>query len=499
LNISIEIEDAPIRLTSVTSSGKPRGLLMLFVLAVFLPIALEIAQIRLTPTRIFLLIAIIPLAVQCIAGKFGRFTIVDALVLCHGLWIFVSLVAVHGLSRIPFAGITMVELVGGYFVGRALVRDVEGYRTLLKIIFAALLTFLPFAIYENFSGKLVIPDLFRPFFDTPTRDLSARGRIGLERVQGPFEHPILWGMFCSMMFANFFMAFKIPLMSRFVVMSLTIWLTFMALSSGPLLSLLLQATLMLWGWLLKGRWLTLVGLVLAGYLLLDLASNRTPLRILLSVATFNKLSAFTRLAQFDAGVAAVMNSPLFGIGFNSWPKPHWVNDSIDNFWLLTAMRYGVLGFLSLMVAFVMHFFYTIRAAVDCDMERRARLGYLFVLLSVSLVLATVHIWGNVSVFVMFYLGVGAFFYTSKGSPVPQSVVASESGARHAGTSYSRFLPNHNRSPHVASSAGDSVPRGKSPDGLGKRMLRGGEVQRQKLVQKDQSLVYKRRQKPKTDK
>ena len=47
-----------------------------------------------------------------------------------------------------------------------------------------------------------------------------------------------------------------------------------------------------------------------------------------------------------------------------------------------------------------------------------RKGYVIAALGLFFVLGTVHIWGAVSVFVMFYLGAGAWFYAGE-APEPE--------------------------------------------------------------------------------
>ena len=389
-----------------------RLVLAIFLICILMPIAKEVAGLRMSPSRLFLLMAAVPLAVQCLGGKFGRVTLVDWLMVFHGLWIFISLIAVHGTSVMPFAGITMVELTGGYFVGRAYVRNSDDYRFIFKFLLIALIINIPLALVENLTAKLIIPDLLRPVFETPTRDYSARGRIGLERVQGVFDHPILWGMFCSLTFANFIMSLRGSNAMRLAAIILSMWSTMISLSSGPMLALLLQTCLLLWGRITNGRWLLCLILAISGYVVIDLVSDRTPIRILISYAAFNSLSAYTRLAQFDWGLMTIQNNPLFGIGLNDWVRPNWVGGSVDNFWLLTGMRYGAAAFFSIFGAFVVHLWFGAHAKLADPENKRLRVGHLVALIAMSFVLITVHIWGNVSIFVVFYIGAGAWIYTS---------------------------------------------------------------------------------------
>ncbi|WP_136637786.1 O-antigen ligase family protein [Pseudooceanicola onchidii] len=422
---------------------KSRLPLMIFLLCLFMPFLREVGGLALTPTRLFLLATMLPFLYKLVSGQIGRFTWVDGFMLLHGLWVFVALIAVHGTERIPFAGITVVELVGGYFAGRVLVRDAEDYRWFLRFIFVVLLCLAPLVLIESLTGKLIIPDFFRGIFDTPTRDRSARGRMGMERVQMVFDHPILWGLFCVTMLANFVMLLHGRGVLRWFAAIFVLWLTMTSLSSGPLLACFLSLFLLAWNWIMKGRWKLLIILSIILYVGVDMASNRTPVTILISNLTFNSLSAWTRIAQFDAGMESVRNNPLFGIGFNEMPRPSWVNASIDNFWLVSAVRYGVIAVVSVMLAFISHLWLASRLTISNLDTNRLRIGHLIAFSTHFFVLATVHVWSAVGVFIMFYMGAGAWLYTSQLDIDPDMPDPEEEGPQQATSPYSRFVQTPN--------------------------------------------------------
>lgn len=438
--LDTQLPDASrLRLQGDVAKTQSAGLLLvIFMITIMTPIAFEVGGLRLSPNRIFLLVAIIPFAVSIVQGKIGRFTQVDMLFLLHGMWIMVALTVIGGAARIPFAGITAVELIGGYFVGRVLIRDIAGYRRLFRIILIALLVLMPVLLIEVNSGKLVIPDLLRPIFDTPDRSRSAYGRLGFERVYGVFDHPILWGLFCSLTLANFVTMARGNMAKITFGVALSIFTTMLSLSSAPLMACALQIGLLAWGWIMGGRWkMLMIGLVVS-YVVIDLLSDRTPVTILIETMTFNPLSGYTRIAIFDAGWAAVKGSPIFGIGFNDWPRPHWLTSSVDNFWLLTSMRYGLVGAGFLLLALLSHFWLLSKSKITDPDVAAARLGHSIALAGISFTMLTVHIWGTMSVFTMFYLGAGAWMYAypqdQNGAP-PSEAPADPNASR-----YSRFAP-----------------------------------------------------------
>lgn len=425
-------------MVAAVKQGTAPGLLLLFLLTIIMPIEFNLGSTKLSPVRLYLLVAIVPFAVRILMGKVGRVTWIDILFTVHGLWLFLSLIITTGGGRVPFAGITTVELVGGYFVGRVLVRNEADYRRMIRFMVVALICLMPFAVIESLTGKLVIPDLLRPFFDTPYRGRSAYGRWGLERVYGVFDHPILWGLFCSMVLSNVVMLARGRIMQMLPGAAVSLYGTFLSLSSAPLLAIMLQIMMLAWGWVMRGRWRLLILLTIAAYVLVDALSNRTPVTILISTLTFNPVTGYTRIAIFDYAWAAVKTSPWFGLGFDTWDKPGWLTGSVDNFWLVTAIRSGMVGAAMLIAAFVLHLYLLGRAKLADPGLQAVRVGHAIALVGVAFTLATVHIWGGVAVFVMFYVGAGAWLYADDHSLVNDGAPEAPAAPVGKGPRYTRF-------------------------------------------------------------
>ncbi|PQO22978.1 hypothetical protein C2I36_10115 [Rhodobacteraceae bacterium WD3A24] len=387
-----------------------RRLLAMFLLTLLLPIQLEVASLRLSPYRFYLLLATIPFALALVTGRGGRVVPADWAMFLAVVWIFLSLVYHHGTANIPYAGITGVELFGGYLAGRLLIRTPQDYRRFIRYFLTALLLLAPFAAVELFTGRMIISELLSRVFTVGANEEGTR--LGLSRVQAVFQHPILWGLFCSLAAANVFYVYKGRLARIALRMSLVIGMTFSSLSAGPLLSVLFQTLLVIWHFLTGGRWWLLISICIGLYILVDLASNRTPVTILISYATFNPVSAWYRINIWEYGTAEVMRHPLLGIGLNDWQRPAWmVHPTVDNFWLLMAMRYGLPALGLLIVGLVANLAAIVRARLD-EAGRTLRNGYLIALAGVMLTLGTVHIWDALLAAIMFYIGAGAFFYTA---------------------------------------------------------------------------------------
>ncbi len=426
-----------------TQPSATSPLLPIFLLTILLPISLEVAGLRLSPTRLYLLIFSVPFALKVLRGEAGRITIVDLMFILSGVWVMLSLVVVHGTSRIPFAGITVVELVGGYFVGRVLVRNSQSYNAIIKFILLAMVVLLPFALVEAFTGKMILPDLLRMVFDAPQRTSRAYGRMGLERVYSVFAHPILFGLFCSIAVANVFYLFANRPFIAVLAASFTIGMSFLSLSSAPLLACAMQIGLLIWNRVMGGRWILLLALVVATYVVVDLASNRTPITILIDTVTFNSNTGWIRIAINNHGWASVKANPIFGLGFNEWIRPYWLTSSVDNFWLLTAMRYGAVGLAFFATAFLLHMLLLCRVRLADANVTRCRTAHGIVLAGICFTLVTVHIWDTMSAFVMFFVGAGAWIYTPNNGE-DHETHAETNPKKMSSFRYSRFDQNKSR-------------------------------------------------------
>ncbi len=385
--------------------------LCVFFVALLIPAYQEALGLRLSPLRLFLLAICVPFTLHTLLGRAGKLSVIDLTVVGYGAWVIIALSVVHGSSQIPFAGITVIEAFGAYFAGRVLVRSASDYSFVFKIMAGSLAILLPVAIAETLTGTLVIPELIGKVMTSNVREASAYGRLGLERVYLVFEHPILFGLFATAMLSSVATIFRHRLFLACGALGLSLLMTFFSLSSAPLLACVIQVLLLIWARLTGGKWVYLTCAMIFLYIAVDLLSDRTPVTILIEKLTFNPLSGWTRIAIFDAGIAAAYAHPIFGIGFNDWTRPSWLTDSVDNFWLLNTMRYGFIGGGFLVASFAFHAIACLRAKLTDPDDVQLRQAYLITLFAICFTLCTVHVWGSIGVFVMFFLGAGGWFYT----------------------------------------------------------------------------------------
>ncbi len=393
-------------------------LLALFLISLLIPVRLYVADQLINPNRLFLLIAFIPLFFGLISLKAGPIQPIDLFMAGFCAWIALSLYINHGSAQIPYIGITIVEMMGGYMVGRILVRNDRDYRAFFRYFAWGLIFLLPFVLYEQATRRLPISEILgKAFITFPYVDFPQR--MGMNRIQAVFEHPILYGLFCSVAIGNFYFLYRDRPGRRLPLVGLASFMTFLSLSSGAVLAMMIQLGLIVWERVTQARWKLLVVLTAIAYVVVDMLSNRTPVQVFISYATFNQSTAYNRVLIWRYGMENVRANPVFGIGLNDWVRPWWMSSSgsFDNFWLLQAMSYGVPAFLLLAMGIALSLWRIQRRQGLSFAEAQCRTGYLVSAAGLFFTLSTVDVWGPTAVLFVFFLGAGVWMAEAGGAEV----------------------------------------------------------------------------------
>lgn len=398
---------------------------MIFIFCLIIPGNFTLpGNLSVNASRLVMMLAIIPLTIAWISGKAGRIVLPDVLILLHAAWMMLSYIYNHGLERLPYASITGIELFGGYLMGRILIRTPDDFRRFFRYMIIAFIVILPFAIYEMRTGVALLQHLSRAIFGISHADAEYGRRMGIYRSQGMMQHPILFGLFFSLAVANIFYIWRDQIARGLSGSGLALFLTFSSMSSGPLLAGVSQLLMIVWGQLTKEAWAKLAIFSVAAYIFLSFASNRGPVVLMIETLTFNSNTGWTRVYIYRHGIQNVWANPIFGLGLHDWVRPGWLTGSVDNFWLITAMRHGVVGFVLLAGGLLLALVQILRAHSLSDTARRYRTGYVVALVAMSFTLSTVHVWGPTYVLTLFYFGAGAWFYVQ----APASLAGPEAAA-----------------------------------------------------------------------
>lgn len=418
----------------------------LYLFAVILPLSVSVGPVALSVLRIYLIIMIFPLFFKLMSGKYGKIIFTDIIFTLHILWMFVSLAINNPDRMIEQVGSSGLEFLGGYLVGRAYIRTVDDFRGLCRALVLIVLCLFPFAIWETITGYPHLLEALRSVPGTFTVErVFHEQRLGFERVQSLFAHPIHFGLFCSVGFSLCFVGLKgtLSTSSRYLLSMMLFIATLSSLSSGALLALLLQLGFIFWAFVLRNlswRWWLFIGLLGFVYLLIDLLSNRTPIEVFMSYATFSSHNAYWRAIIFDWGMKNIYDNPIFGIGLNDWERPYYMySGSMDNFWLVIGVRYGFPGIILLLLGYLWGLKkVTFRNFKEDPILSQLRLSWVYTFMGLTFTLCTVHVWTNIYSFAFFMFGSGMWFLSA--SPASKETVPEvESGSvRTKDMRYTRF-------------------------------------------------------------
>lgn len=393
---------------------------MILIVTLMIPsdVSIMAGGLRLSPYRIVLLLAFFPAVLRLVSNRAGKIIAPDWCMLFFAVWSGIAVIKHHGAGEgIEKGGIFAVESLGAYLVARAWVTDVRKFRAVVKLLACAVIASLIFTLPEMLTGQHILREFFAALmggnFSSPVNE-----RLGLTRAYGSFDHPILNGVFCGSVLGMAFYALAksdtIRITDGFRGL-LVIMAAFTSVSSGAAASAVVQIGLIAYdrftrlARFVQGRWWLLTTAMLVNYFAIDALSNRSGMRVILSYLTFSPGTAYNRLMIWEFGKAEVIRHPVWGIGFNEWERPSWMSGSMDNFWLVHAVRYGLPAFLAMAAAVLIlarNAGKGLRGDAIPD-HRRARRGWIVSLVAISVAGATVHFWNALAVYFFVLLGLGA--------------------------------------------------------------------------------------------
>lgn len=397
-----------------------RWAIALFFVTIFIPGSFYIG-VRMTPFRLYLILMALPMVLRFRADPTIRITMVDVLVFLAIFWRSLSLVVVHQSAELLNAGASFIELFFGYMIGRVFVRTAADYRFFFRCFFVMLVALLPFALVELVTLTRVLRRIFGVVLTQPVEViLGPYVRYGMMRVQVSFDHALLFGAFCSLGFANMVYLHRFP--KNLILAGFVAFMTLLAISSSSMIALVLQSGMMVYERVLRpfrAKWIVLGAAILAVIFSFQLIFGKTIPEYLVTELAMNQAGAETRLDQIQYGLKEVWRQPVFGIGLNIAKLPFWRSDIFDNFWLHTAVRFGIPAFLFIAGAFALHFLYvTLRPKTGGEQDV-LRLGYAIPFVTLVLLIGSIAVWGSFVVFMMAYVGAGAWFYNGAADAAPR--------------------------------------------------------------------------------
>ena len=363
----------------------------IFLASLLLPpeLSVEIGSLRLSGYRVVLLVMFLPCLYRLLTDPAKKTNAADYLMFATTILSLASLLANHDfVYMIETGGMLAAEMLGAYLLARVYIRSLDEFEAAGKMFILLIVALLVFAIPETITGQ--------------------------HYLRGPIDHPILFGVFCAigLSYAYYIVASgSVNTIRKLWIILLVILATFLSVSAGPLIALFMQVGLIFWEKITRsipGRWWISFGGLLFTYIVLDILSNRSPIALAISYASFSGQTAYFRLLIFDYGSAEVINNFMLGIGFNDWTRPSWMPASVDNFWLLTAMRYGM-PCLICMVAAILYLIVKVARNNSASLPvKNAARAWAFGLAGLVIVGCTVTFWNSMFVLFFYILGSGCW-------------------------------------------------------------------------------------------
>jgi hypothetical protein len=406
-------ETAPPIPDKARKPGKaPLPITILFICLV-LPWQIYLGPLHLSPSRIWLTIMVVPCLYMWATGKAGRIRVPDVAILVFVLWAAIALSVVQGVDyALKSSGMLLIETVGGYMLARCFIRSAADFEGMARVYFRVMIFLLPCAIYEARTGTNLLFTILGAVWPT-YQEIPEELRLGMTRVKGPFQHSILFGVFCGGAFALTFLVHgygkRVPI--RVASAALVALTASLSLSAGPMSAVATQLFIMVWDRVFRafsGRWTLLWTLMACFYGVLSIFAKRPLAAILIDMIAFNRGNAWQRLMIWDYGTATILAHPLFGIGFGEMERPSWLTSTVDMFWIIAAMRYGLPGAALMGTCFIGTIVIAARRKGLSEQLRRYRLAYLAVMAGFVVVGWTVDFWAEVYVTFMFLVGSGTW-------------------------------------------------------------------------------------------
>ncbi|WP_155800126.1 O-antigen ligase family protein [Porphyrobacter sp. AAP82] len=369
---------------------------------------LMIGTTALPPYRFMLIPAALYMISRGLRGQI-RLGWIDALIVAATAWLWLALfMTTEAAEAFTAAFAQTTDIALAYFFGRFTIRSLRDLRAFLIMMAPGLAIIGLALIAESLTHKRLIQD-FAGLVTGRSAGYRIDVRLGVFRAPGPFPHPILAGVF---------LASFLPL---YVLCGVRGWpkvagivaavFSFFTLSSAALLGLVVGGALLAYNWLsahfaiLTWRLLFVVtGIVV---FVAETATGSGTYGIILRFASMNSVSSYHRVLIWQYGTQNVLKNPWFGLGYGDWERPVWMySSSMDHFWLLMAVRFGIIPSVLMAIATIWAVLMLMRAATASPnyIDRRAYKGLAISLGVFGLSIISVALW--LSAHIWFFMLIG---------------------------------------------------------------------------------------------
>ncbi len=297
----------------------------------------------LPPYRFFLIPAAIFVLASALSGRF-RFTWPDLFVAGAAAWTaFALFMTTEPVDAFTASVAQVTDTALAYFFARSVFRSLRDVRIFLILMLPGLAVMGGILAFESITKT----HFLQPFvaqFTGGGGQMRMDERLGFMRARGPFPHPILAGIF----FASFLPLYWLSGLRGwpFLIGIAASVSSFFTVSSAALLALAAGTGLVVYNWLseqisiFSWRIFFLFGAIVT--FVLEFGTNAGAFSVIMRFASLNSYSAYNRVLIWRYGTDNVEKNPWFGIGYAEWERPSWMKGSIDHYWLLQAIQFGII-------------------------------------------------------------------------------------------------------------------------------------------------------------
>ena len=397
--------------TRETASTAALAVPILLVLTAVLPSALQIvvSKVLITPNRVLCIACFFMVLPSIISAKGFKRSAADGFVIAFALWASLCYLINNGTNGIQSAGAVILESIVPYFVGRVYITDAARLTKIAATMMLIVWVLLPLAIPEAILRIHFVQVALGAKLGNLQGDEGVR--YGILRAMATFDHPILYGVYSASILP--FAWYVLPRAARVFNIGAIALSVVLSASSAAYLGFVLVVGLIGWETFtrtVQHRWRILALLGFGMLMTVDIISKRPLTSIIAGSLSFSSGTGWTRLLQWDFGWANVMQNWDFGLGSRDWVRPFWLPSSVDNYWLLNAIQFGIPG-LGLVILTAAAAFTTVgrnRIPLADTRMHNAQIAWVLMIVMLCVVGLSVDYWKGMQALFFFMIGQGMF-------------------------------------------------------------------------------------------
>ncbi len=392
----------------------------LYIYSLFIPLEafIKLGSLRLEPYRVLLIIGFLAWIKQ------GKSDDMHIILVRFVFFSALSLLVNHGIGvAIPSGGILYLETCISYMLGVMYVRNRSDHEKYFKMLSQLYMLIAIPAFIEFTTGNKIIHSLFEKM--TGHVELNhelyteAYIRLGFTRTTATFSHPILYAISAAAI-VPVIMAINKNNKKRFfaslISLSGLIAAMITAVTSAAILGLILQEVFKKWYRIrdkIGNLRQVITNSIYFSMIVIQFASNRGLITFLAMNMTLDRGTAYYRILQWEFTADDIADHLFFGLGYNSFTHPAWFLPSIDSYWLLNMLQFGLFSQLALLYFFIKLLIKTfMRSNIQENLE--LLLAYRVLLISVMFLGLTVDFFDRMQPMLYFILGTASWLFKEEG-------------------------------------------------------------------------------------